>query len=159
MTKVEILPLLQKLYFIAVEDISQLAEPMIKLLRQGVVDECLALNNVNLAAMLAEDWPEDFEELKSNLPPWTIITCVAGYQRRPEERLSIQERYLKSICEEFGFKPQPTLRGAEGKEDIILKLLSNPWNKEPYWKLCYKSSCHDIFFLSTLSKVLSLLAS
>ena len=47
----------------------------------------------------------------------------------------------------------PPLPGAEGREKAILELLSNAWDKEPYWKLRYRGSCHDIFFLTTLSKV------
>jgi hypothetical protein len=65
-TKVEILPSLQRLYFIPAEDPAKLTQAMNQLLRKRVVDECLALNNVNLAAILAESWPTDYEELKSS---------------------------------------------------------------------------------------------
>jgi hypothetical protein len=150
-TKIEVLPSLQKLYFIPIQDVHDLTSPVIGLLRRRAIDECLALNNVNLAAILAENWPGDFEELKRSLPLWTVVACVAGYERRPEERLNIQEKYLKEICRGFGLKPQVTLPGAAGKEDRILELLSSPWDSDPYWKLRYKKSCHDIFFLTTLS--------
>jgi FAD/FMN-containing dehydrogenase len=152
-TKTEVLPTLQKLFFIPIEDTGRLTFPMNRLLRQRVVDECLALNDINLATILAEDWPGDFEDLKANLPFWTIIVCVAGYQRRPEERVNIQEKYLMNICEELGLKPQMSLPGAEGKENKVHDLLSNPWSKQPYWKLRYKGSCQDIFFLTPLSQV------
>jgi hypothetical protein len=125
---------------------------MIKLLNHRVVDECLALNNTSLATMLAEVLPEDIKELKEKLPPWTILVCIAGYNRRPEDRISIQEKYLKEICGELGLKPQETLPGAEGKESIVLELLTGTWDKEPYWKLRYMGSCRDIFFLTSLSK-------
>jgi hypothetical protein len=152
-TKAETLPSIQKLYFIPVDDPGRLAAPLHKLLGQRVVDECLVLNSVNLASILAEDWPEDFKTLKANLPQWTIIVCVAGYQRRPEERVDIQEKYLKDICRDLGLTPQTTLPGAEAKGNGFLTLLSNPWSKDPYWKLCYKGSSRDIFFLTPLSEV------
>jgi FAD/FMN-containing dehydrogenase len=152
-TKTEVLPSLQKLYFISIEDVKALAAPMNKLLRQRVVDECLALNNVNLAAMLAKEWPQDFKELRANLPHWTLMVCIAGFKRRPEERISIQEKYLMNICGELGLKPQAKLPGAEGRESSVLELLSNPWSQQPYWKLRHKGSCHDIFFLTPLSQV------
>ncbi len=151
-TKAEILPSLQRLYFIPVEDPAKLALAMNQLLRKRVVDECLALNNVNLATMLAESWPVDYQELRSTLPPWTLITCVAGYRLRPEERIGIMERYLREICAGLGLKPGNELPGAEGKEKEVQKLLSNTWDKEPYWKLRHKNSCRDIFFLTTLGK-------
>jgi FAD/FMN-containing dehydrogenase len=152
-TKVEVCPELQKLYFIPIENAEKLAAPMQMLLKRRVVDECLALNNADLAVILAEDWPGDYDELKATLPPWTVIICIAGYRRRPEERVSIMEKYLEEICANLGLKPQVTLPGAREKETKFLELLSNPWNKEPYWKLRRKGSCHDIFFLTTLSKI------
>jgi FAD/FMN-containing dehydrogenase len=125
---------------------------MIGLLKKRAVDECLALNSTNLAAMLAEDWPRDFSDLKVNLPPWTLIVCIAGYQRRPEERIHIMQKYLMEIFGNLGLKPQSTLRGAEGRESTIPKLLSDVWEKEPYWKLRYRRFYHEIFFLTTLSQ-------
>ncbi len=155
-TKVEVLPSLQKLYFITHEDLKVLTEIMNQLLRRRVVDECLSLNNVNLAVILAQNWPGDFQELKKDLPPWTLILCLAGYKRRPEERIAIMEKYLREICENSGVKALTTLPGAAGKEKEILGLLSTPWSGEPYWKLRYKGTCHDIFFLTTLSRAAEL---
>jgi len=151
-TKTEVLPSLQKLFFIPVEDVRMLTAPMNALLRHRVVDECLALNNVNLATMLAEDWPADYEELKARLPSWTIIVCLAGYRRRPEERVGIMEKYLREACTKLGLKPQTVLPGAEGREKAVLELLSNPWHKEPYWKVRARGSCREIFFLAPLSQ-------
>jgi FAD/FMN-containing dehydrogenase len=150
--KAEVLPSIQKVYFVPVADAREATTLMISLLKKRVVDECLALNNVNLAAILAEDWPGDYKILKNDLPPWTVITCIAGYRRRPEERVEIQEKYLIDICDGLGIKPQSDLPGAGRMDKSILDLLSNPWDKEPYWKLRYKGACHDIFFLTPLSK-------
>jgi FAD/FMN-containing dehydrogenase len=150
--KVEVLPSLQEIYFIPIDHAYNLAEPMIRLLKRRIVDECLALNSANLATVLAEKWPDDFEELRASLPAWTIIACVAGYARRPEERIEIQRKYLQDICNELGLKPQTALRGATGKENAVPGLLSGPWEKEPHWKLRRKGFCHDIFFLTTLSR-------
>jgi len=152
MVKTEVLPSVQKLYFVPVKDAGEAAVLMINLLRKRIVDECLTLNNINLAAILADDWPADYNELKDTLPSWTVIVCIAGYQRRPEERLEIQEKQLFNICDELGLKPQAQLRGTGGKEVAVLEHLSSSWNKEPYWKLAYKGSCQDIFFLTPLSK-------
>jgi FAD/FMN-containing dehydrogenase len=150
--KTEVLPVIQKLYFIPIADAGEAVALMINLLRKRVVDECLALNNVNLATILAEDWPGDYKVLKNNLPPWTVIVCIAGYRRHPEERVEIQEKYLIDICDGLGMKPHADLPGTGHKDRSILELLSNPWDKEPYWKMRYKGACHDIFFLTPLSK-------
>jgi FAD/FMN-containing dehydrogenase len=153
MVKAEVLPVIQKLYYIPVADAGKAAALMNILLRKRVVDECLTLNNTSLAAILAEDWPGDYEKLKANLPPWTVITCIAGYRRYPEERVEIQVKYLFEISDGLGVKPRSDLPGGGGREKSILGLLTNCWDKEPYWKLRYKGACQDIFFLSPLSKV------
>ncbi len=151
--KTEILPSLRKLYFIPIEEVKHLTSPINVLLRRRVIDECLALNNHNLATILIGDRPAEYGELKKDLPPWTVIVCVAGYQRRPEERVSMQEKHLISACDELGINPKTTLPGAGGMESGIPDLLSNPWKGEPYWKLLNKDGCRDIFFLSPLSQV------
>lgn len=151
--KTEVLPSIQKVYFIPASDAGEVTKLMINLLKKRVVDECLALNNVNLATILANDWPDDYQELKRSLPSWTVITCVAGYKRRPEERVDIMERYLLEICKDLKLNPQDSLPGTGVWGKAVLELLSGPWKKEPYWKLRRKGSNHDIFFLTPLSKV------
>jgi hypothetical protein len=151
-SKVEVLPSIHQLYLIPLKEAKSATDIMNQLLRRRVVDECLALNNVNLAAMLADNWPGEYYELKNNLPAWTLLVCISGYRLRPEERIAIQKKNLFEICEQAGAKLAAFLPGAEGRENKMLELLTGPWTKEPYWKLRYKGSCHDIFFLSALSQ-------
>jgi hypothetical protein len=151
-TKVEVLPSIHQLYFVPLKEAKNATDIMNQLLRWRVADECLALNNVDLAAILADNHPGDFLELKKSLPPWTLLVCISGYRLRPEERIAIQKGYLFEICENLGAKPSAGLTGAEGREVIIPDLLTGPWMKEPYWKLRNKGGCLDIFFLSTLSR-------
>lgn len=155
MVKAEVAPALQKIYFIPFEKAEDVIEPMNKLLRYGVMgsvaDQILALNNFNLAVILAEKWPEEFEMLRKNLPPWTIILTLGGYQMA-EERVKVQEKCLFDVAQELAFNPTPSLLGAPRKEKRLLQLLSKPWDKEPYWKIRYKGSCCEIFFLAPPSR-------
>lgn len=155
MVKAEVAPTLQKIYFIPFERAEDVIEPMCRLLRYGVMgsvaDHILALNNFNLAVILAEKWPEEFYELRRRLPPWTVIMTIGGY-RRAEERVRVQEKCLMDIAQELAFHPTRSLPGAPGKERLMLKLLTGPWDKEPYWKLRYKTSCCELFFLAPPSR-------
>jgi FAD/FMN-containing dehydrogenase len=160
MVKAEVMPKLRKVYFIPFKKGEDVIEPMSKLLRYGVMgsvaDEILALNNFNLALILAEKWPEEFEVLRRNLPPWTLIISIGGY-RLAEERIKVQEKCLMDIAQELALEPTPSMPGAYGKEKLMLELLSKPWDKEPYWKLRYKGSCCEIFFLAPPSKASNLI--
>lgn len=155
-TKAEVVPSLQELYFITGRDMALLTSVMNRLLRQRVGDECLALNNVGLAVRLANDWPGDFEGLRDSLPEWTVMVVLAGYKRHPEQRLAIQKRYLLEICRELGVRPVSILPGAEGREQAVLAMLSEPYYRQPYFKLGPRGSCRDIMYLSPASKVAEL---
>ncbi len=150
--RTEVLPAQKKIYFIPVQDPQRLYAPLDALLRRRVVDECLALNSVNLATLLADDPRTDFAPLKAALPSWTIIACVAGYQRRAAERVAIYEKYLLEICRDLGLQAQTTLPGAAGMEGAVERLIAGPWSREPYWKLRRGNYVREIFFLTPLSK-------
>jgi FAD/FMN-containing dehydrogenase len=150
--KAEVQPSMQHFYFIPTGSAGQCMAAANELLRKRVLDECLALNNINLATVLADLWPEDYRELAQSLPEWTLIVSISGYQRRPEERVNIQEKMLFNICEQMNVTPQSKLRGAGGRESRIQQLLTGAWQKEPYWKLCRTGAGCSIFFLSPLSR-------
>ena len=150
--KIEILPSLQKFYFITTTRLADLISLFSDLLRKRVVDECLALNNDKLAVILAED-QMDLAELKNNLPPWTAVVCIAGYQRHPEERVEIQQKQLINCCEERGLAALTCLPEAGGRETNWPALLGNVRAEEPDWKLQYNNSSQDIFFLSPMSRI------
>lgn len=152
MIKAEVLPAIHKLFYVGSEKPGAASALVNELLRKRIVDECLILNSVMLAMMLADETGSDYQDLIQDLPPWVVIVGVAGYKRRPEERVSIQERYLADACKEGGLKPGRAIDGAGGKEEKLPGLLTGTWTKEPYWKLRRKSACRDIFFLTPISK-------
>lgn len=150
--KTEVLPSIQKLFFIPVHDIEKLGITMNLLLRRRVVDECLALNNVNLAAIITGNQSEEYNQLKELLPPWTIITCISGYKRRPEERIALQEKNLFECCNKAGLTASTKLIKNQSYEEDVLVLLNSGTARMPYWKYLNNRRCSDIFFLTTLSK-------
>ena len=156
-TKVEVLPSMHRLFLVPLEDAGKATDLMNELLRRRIGDECLAVNNINLAAVLADNRPGDFPDLKKQLPPWTLLVGISGYRLRPEERIALQEKSLFEICKNLGAHPSVALPGAEGREAVLAELLNNPWPEELYWKLRPKGSCRDIFFLSTLSRAAGLI--
>ena len=45
------------------------------LIRLRMVNECFILNNTNLAAIFAKNWPADYQKIKSDLPAWIPLLC------------------------------------------------------------------------------------
>lgn len=153
--KVEYLPQVNKTFFIPFPRIEDAIEPIYRIQRRMIGLECLLLNNLNLAAILADRRPGDFQILRGNLPPWTLILVLAGGRRYPEQKIEYEEEVLREIGSELSLLNILTaLPGVPGTERKLPKLLRKPWPEErTYWKFGYKGSCHDLFFHTTLDKV------
>jgi len=107
------------------------------------------LNNVDLAAILAEEWPDDFETLKASLPPWTLVLVVSGLLRRPEEKIAYEQNFLAEVIKkEFSdMRLGETLPGFPGLRSKMLSVLRNPWPVGlPHWKSRVKGACQSLFF-------------
>jgi len=145
--KAEFLPTMDKLFFIPFGRVEEVAEPVYRIQRRMLGNECFVLNSFNLAAILAED------SLRESLPPWTIIQCLSGLHRLPEEKIEYEEEALMEVASELHFEPGRTVGGIPGLEAKILKMLRKPWPGDGYWKLRYKGGSHDVFFHTTLDRV------
>lgn len=143
--KTQLLPKLQKPFLVGSHRLDSLTELSHWLIRLRIADECLVLNNSNLAAIMAKKWPEEYRRLRDNLPSWILFFCQAGYEYFPEERLAYEEEYMSDIAQRIGVSPVEVLSGVSAYE--LLAILQAP-SEEPYWKLRHKGSCHDIFFLT-----------
>ena len=153
--KAEIKPKLSKTFFIPFKDIKDAIEPILRIEHRMIGQECLLINNFNLAAILADNWNEDFPALRKILPPWTLILVLAGGWRRPQERIEYEEEALRGIAAELSIPSLSTsLSGLPGVEREIPEMLRNPWSEEKaYWKFGYKGSCQDIFFHTVMGRI------
>ena len=146
----ERLPRREEPFFIGSSDLNGLLELNHWLIRRRLVDECLILNNTNLAQMLAGQWPEEFETIKDSLPPWILVCCIAGYEYLPEEKVAYQQKAVADISGQMGLKPVKNLAGVSAIN--VLHMLRKP-SEEPYWKLRGKGSCCDVFFIAVSDRL------
>jgi len=153
--KTEYLPKHQKPFFIPFSAIEEVAEPLYRLERRHIGNECFVLNRTALATLLAEDFKKEYEKIKSVLPPYTVILLIAGAPRRPLERIAYEEEALQEIASELLFEPKKTVGGVAGLGETMIRLLRSSQPEDNYWKTRYKGSTQDIFFLTTLDRVSS----
>ncbi len=154
--KFEYLPRLDKTYFLEFDSIDDAIEPTYAIQRRMIGNECLILNNLNAATILAEVWPEDFELLSRSLPEWLFILVLSGGPRRPEERLEYEEAALSEVVSQFPriVEPKEAIPGFVGIEKRLPHMLRQPWPKETtYWKHRLKGGCQDLFFITKLEHV------
>jgi len=150
----ELLPKLEEPYFIGSSQLDSLIELVHWLVRLNIADECIVLNNSNLAHSISKKWPKEYEDLRNKLPPWVLFFCVSGYDYFPKEKVAYQVENIMDIAGRLGLKPTRTLGGISAAE--LLRMLRRP-SEEPYWKLRGKGSCQDIFFLTTYDRCTELI--
>jgi FAD/FMN-containing dehydrogenase len=149
--KIESIPRIDKVLFAPIRDLPYAMEFLHRILPRRIGQECLLLNKVDLAAILAEDWPEGFEKLRQTLPPWTLILVLSGLWRRPEEKIAYEEKALDEILKnEFPkMALSDNLPGFPGLGRKVLPLLRKPWpGNLTYWKNRYKGRCQSLFFIT-----------
>jgi FAD/FMN-containing dehydrogenase len=147
--KCELLPKRDKTFIIPAQRLEDLADFAYSILRRRLGYEFLFLNDLDLAAVLAEG-ADDVDGLRESLPPWSLIVSLGGLDRHPEERIAYQEKQLADLASQYDVRLKTGLPGISGRR--LLESLRNP-SPEPYWKLRPKGGCHDLFFLTTLDKV------
>jgi hypothetical protein len=149
--KIESIPKMDKVFLAPVDDLAYALEFLYRILPRRIGQECLLLNNVDLAAIVAEKWPGDFETLRTTLAPWTLILVVSGLVRRPEEKIAYEENFLNQVIKnEFRkMELQDNLPGVPGIGRKFLSMLRKPWPAEKtYWKNIWKGGSQSLFFIA-----------
>jgi FAD/FMN-containing dehydrogenase len=146
----ELLPKLEEPFLVGSSELNKLFELVHWLIRLRLVNECLVLNNTNLAAIMAQKWPGDYPDLKASLPPWVLFFNVAGYNYFPQDRVSSQIKGISALTKRIGLEAVRAVGRVSAAE--MLKMVQRP-SDEPYWKLRYRGACHDIFFITTYDKL------
>jgi len=138
-------PSIEEPFLVSSSKLDNLLEFIYWLMRRKLVDECLVLNNSNLARMIAKEWPRDYELMKDT-PTWMLFFTISGLHYFPEEKIRYQMDVIKDIAKSSKVKLLKVIGKTSASE--ILEMLHNP-SKEPHWKLRDKGSCYDIFFITT----------
>jgi len=146
--KIESIPKIDKILFAPVEDLNYITDFLYRILPRRIGQEVLLLNNVDLAAIIAET-NEDLIKLKETLPPWTLILVISGLLRRPDEKIAYEENFLSQVIkQEFqDLHLGENLPGFPGLRKKLLPMLRSPWPADKtYWKNRYKGACQNLFF-------------
>jgi FAD/FMN-containing dehydrogenase len=146
----ELLPRVEEPFVVGTAHLDRLFELTHWLIRMRLVNECLIVNNANLAAIMAAKGAKDYQDLKDSLPGWVLFFNVAGYEYFPEERVSSQIKGITDITKRVGVEATKAIGGVSATE--MMKVVQRP-SAEPYWKLRQQGGCHDILFLTIYDKL------
>jgi FAD/FMN-containing dehydrogenase len=136
--------------FLVISDtVDPLLDVSYRLLRLRLGETCFIVNDLNLAALLAQD-SNDIRVLRDKLPRFILVLTFEGYGILPQEKVSYQEADFKEMLSQAGNLRILSSLGGYTADDLGY-LLRRP-SAEPYWKLRYQGACSDLFFITTLDK-------
>jgi FAD/FMN-containing dehydrogenase len=145
-------------FFVADSRLDKILDTVHWLIRLRLVNECLVLNNTNLALIMAAKSSEKYRQIKDVLPPWILFFNIAAYDYLPQERVSGQIKNMVELTQRLGVEAIQALGGVTAAQ--FLSVVKHP-SAEPYWKLRHKGTrpepvegaCQDIFFLTIFDKL------
>lgn len=147
-------PKIDKTFIIPFKRIEDAIQLVYRIQRRMIGEECLILNGLNLAAILAKHWPEDFDSLRGMLSPWIVLLVLGGGWRCPEEKIEYEEEGLQEAAVELHVPELPnSVPALPGVERELPRMLRGAWPEgKTYWKFADKGACQDLFFHTTLNK-------
>jgi len=149
----EQLPFLEEPFLVGSSNLDK-ALDLIRLLIKGrIVDDCLVLNNTNLAHVIGKEDLKDYEAIKAALPEWILFYTITGSKYFPEEKVEYQMHDASEYAKSLNLKPARQI-GEASAFDILKTLRGQA--EGTHWKLGSKGSCCDIFFLATGERLSSL---
>ncbi len=153
--KTEYLSPVSRIFFLPFDRIEDAISPTYTIERRKIGYECFLMNKLDMALILAENYPADFEICLQKLPAWTLVLALRGGRRRPEEKLQYEENALKNVCKEYnGLQLLPALPGSPHSGIRLADILRSSWpDKKTYWKHQYKGNSLDLIFITRLRKV------
>ena len=152
--KIQSIPKIDKIKFAALDDINDGIDFLYRILPRRIGQECLILNDTDLAALIT-DTKEEFEAVKKTLPPYTLMFTISGLIRRPEEKIAYEEHFLADVCKnEFTkIKLMDALPGHPGAAGKLIKILRSAWPEASnYWKNIPAGAYQDLFFITKPEK-------
>lgn len=136
-------------FLISSETVEPLLDLCYKVIRVRLGNTCFIVNDLNLAALLAQS-PDEIKVLRDVLPRWMLVLTIEGYGVLPEEKVAYQEADFKEMLVRAGnLKPVDSIGSLSANE--VSDIVTSP-SDEPYWRLRYKGGFSDMFFLTTLDK-------
>jgi len=153
----------RKLFFIPFKSLADAVDPIKRIQRREIGNEALLLNRFNLAALFTEAWsvPErlptepspvqEFNDLQKILPAWTLIICINGHPRRPDEKIAYESEALKAICDDLNIELLESLPNIPGAENMMMAEIDAPFNILK--KFNYRGSVQSLCFKTPLNKI------
>jgi len=129
----------RKVLFIPFQTIEEAIGSVYKIRSLEIGEETFIANPLYLSLMLADRSVETLEKYRKNLPPWTVVLVISGW----EEAAAYQEEDLKEIALASKFELLTELPGIPDAGKKIFREISYPGGNDH--QRLYKGASNPIF--------------
>jgi FAD/FMN-containing dehydrogenase len=153
--RAELQPRVERPFLLAAHSLSGLVPFVYEVQRPWLGEHSFILDRTATALLLSARGDGSFAELRESLPPFICLQNVAGFERRPEERVAYQTRDIEEIARKNDLDPAPALGHVSAGR--LLEAATTPGTQAD-WRHHDSGHCLSIFFLTTLDKAPALVA-
>ena len=146
----EHLPSIEEPYLVGSDRLADLLEFAHWLVRNRSADDCLLLNDANLARIMAQGQVGDDERLRPGLPPWILFYTISGTRYFPEEKVSYLQKDIAELARAIGLEPSRSVGDVSAFD--LMKVLHDP-PADGHWKSTGGTGSTDLFFISIHGKL------
>ncbi|HLA80407.1 MAG TPA: FAD-binding oxidoreductase [Thermoleophilia bacterium] len=146
----EHLPSIEEPYLVGSQKLTDLLDFAHWLIRNRWADDCLLLNDVNLARIMADDQARDHDELRATLPRWILFYTISGTRYFPDEKVRYLQSDIAELAKRLSVAPHTSLGEVSGHD--LMDILHEP-PVESHWKSRGGTGYKDIFVISIQEKV------
>ncbi|HJX03518.1 MAG TPA: FAD-binding oxidoreductase, partial [Dehalococcoidia bacterium] len=107
--KVEYRSKVNKTFFVPFDSLESATRFVYKVQRRVVGEECLILNDLELAAITAGLFSQDFDALKKKFAPWTVLLVLGGGKRFPADKIEYEEEAVRDVAAELSLTNLPAI--------------------------------------------------
>jgi FAD/FMN-containing dehydrogenase len=149
-TRCEHLPSVEEPYLVGSDGLVYLLEFAHWLIRNRWADDCLLLNDTDLARIMAADGRGDYEKLRTGLPSWILFYTISGTRYFPREKVDYLRKDVADLATRVGVKPSRSVGGVSAFD--MMEVLHGPPAGE-HWKSTRGTAAADIFFITIYEKL------
>ncbi|MBU1944989.1 MAG: FAD-binding oxidoreductase [Actinobacteria bacterium] len=135
--KCELRPRVHELLMLPSDDLAPLIRIVYGIAHARWGEECLILDSNNLTRLTGVP----------GMPAFALLVGVAGFDYRPEQRVSYQKRGIEGIISSEGARVSRSIAGVGGRR--MLQVITSP--SDPYWKGSPAEHA-DVYFLTTMNR-------
>jgi FAD/FMN-containing dehydrogenase len=146
----EHLPSIEEPYVAGSDRLADLLEFAHWLVRNRSADDCLVLNDANLARIMAGEGLSDYEALRAALPSWILFYTLSGTRYFPEDKVTYLQKDVAEVARRIGVEPARSLGGIAAS--AVMESLHEP-PVDTHWKAKGGMASADIFFISICQRL------